>query len=57
MKSGRKRLPSEPATQYAEIDEEKLNAARREREERIYQNVGKEVKSSPIYDNVNEITV
>ena len=46
------RKPSEPPTQYAVIDEEKLNAARKKREERVYENT-----KPAIYDNFKEINV
>ena len=52
------RKPSEPPTEYAVIDEEKLNAARKQRQERVYENVGNENDTKPaIYDNLNEINV
>lgn len=55
---GKNRKISDPPTQYAIIDEEKLNAARQKREERLYENVNATTNTKqPIYDNlaVNEI--
>jgi hypothetical protein len=60
LKSGtaKSKKPSEPPTQYAIIDEEKLNEARKQRQERLYENVDIKNSTKPaIYDNVNEISV
>ena len=52
------RKASEPPTQYAIIDEEKLNAARKQRQERHYENINvKNNTQQGIYDNINEISV
>ncbi|CAB3987678.1 Hypothetical predicted protein [Paramuricea clavata] len=52
------RKPSEPPTQYAIIDEEKLNAARKQRQERLYENSNIQNNTKPaIYDNVNEMNI
>ncbi len=60
LKSGtaKSKKLSEPPTQYAIIDEEKLNEARKQRQERLYENVDIKNSTKPaIYDNVNEISV
>ena len=56
--ANKNRKPVEPPTQYAIIDEEKLNEARRQRQERLYENVNITNNTKPaIYDNVNEINI
>ena len=56
--ANKNRKPVDPPTQYAIIDEEKLNEARRKRQERLYENVNITNDTKPaIYDNVNEINI
>lgn len=56
--SSQGRKISSPPTEYAELDELRLNAARKEREERLYENSNVLNKSKPaIYDNINEMDV
>jgi hypothetical protein len=56
--ASKNRKPCEPPTQYAIIDEEKLNEARKKRQERIYENANITNNTKPaVYENINEISV